>query len=98
MTEHDVAHEKIAQHRGADLARESARPFPMHVLRTDLDLLRLAKRGVDRGDGCERRHDHNLHIGSIARFEEKRRDEVGRLALGHVHLPIRGDDFFAHEN
>ena len=28
--------------------------------------------------------------------QQKRPDERARFALGHVHLPIRGDDFFSH--
>ena len=43
VTEHDVADEEFAQHRRADLAGEGAAPFPMHVLRADLDVLRLGK-------------------------------------------------------
>ena len=39
MAEDDVAHEQIAQQRRANLAGESAALFPIHVLRTELDVL-----------------------------------------------------------
>ena len=68
----------------------------MHILRADLDVLRLAQRPVHRRDGGERRNEHDFHLGGFADLQKKGRDEVGRLALGHVHLPIRGDNFFTH--
>ena len=62
VTEHDVADEQIAQHRRADLAGERAGAFPMHVLRADLDVLRLGDELAHFRDGGEWRHDHHLDL------------------------------------
>ena len=96
MPEHHIAHEKIAQHRWTDLARERSRAFPMHVLRADLDVRCILERGVHGPDRGERRDDHDLDLARLAYLEKKRGDKRRGLALGHVHLPIRGDDFFSH--
>ena len=96
VPEHDVTDEQIAQHRRADLAGERAGAFPMHILRADFDMLRLAERAVYRRDRGEWRNDHYFHLGGFAQLQKEGGDEAGRLALSHVHLPIRGDDFFSH--
>src|SRR5450759_13029 len=96
VTEHHVTDEEIAQHRRADLTGERPGAFPMHILRTDLDVLRLTKRSVHNCYRGERRNEHDLHLGGLADLQEKRADEAGRLTLSHVHLPIRGDDFLTH--
>src|SRR5438105_7218584 len=69
----------------------------MHVLRADLDVLRFTQCFAHSRNCGKRRHNHYFHIGDFAQIPKERLHEPRRLALGHVHFPIRGDDFFAHQ-
>src|SRR5256714_3520636 len=89
-------HKQIAQQRRADLACESAAPFPVHVLRADVDVLSIAKRLHPFRDRGKRRHNDNFDVSHIANLEQQRFDKARRLRLHHVHLPIGGDDFLTH--
>ena len=82
---------------GADFAGERAVALPMHVLRADLDVLRFAERFRHFRNRRERRHDDHFDIGNVAELKKQRLDKSRRLGLGHVHLPISGDDFLAHK-
>src|SRR3984893_5246586 len=70
----------------------------MHILRTDLYVLRLAERFRHFRDGGERRNDDDFDIGDVAEVDEQRLNECSRLGLRHVHLPIGGYDFLSHES
>src|SRR2546423_1362154 len=68
----------------------------MHVLRADLDVLCFSQ-GLDHfRDGSERRHDHHFHRRHVADLQQQIFDELGRLGLQHVHLPVGGDVFLSH--
>src|SRR5207302_9490117 len=97
VTEDYVAHEQVAQERGADLAGEGAVWFPMHVLGADFDALRRAERFHHFRDGGEWRNNDNFDIGAVADLQQERLHETRRFGLRHVHLPIRCDDFLAHK-
>ena len=96
VPEHNVMHKQIAEQRSADLARKSAAPLPIHVLRANLYVLRFAERFHHFRNRRERRHDHHFYIGDLAQVQQHRLDKSRGLGLRHVHLPIGGDDFFAH--
>ena len=68
----------------------------MHVLGADLDVLRFAERFHHFRNRGERRHNDHVDIGNVAKLKKQRLDKSRRLVLGHVHLPISGDDFFSH--
>src|ERR1051326_1495580 len=97
VPKHDIVDKQISQERTADLAGKSAAFFPIHVLRTHFDVLRSTKRFHDFRDCGERRHDYHFHTGDFAAVPKKRFYETLGLPLSHVHLPIRSDDFFAHQ-
>ena len=97
MTENDVAHEKIAQHSGADLAGKRAASFPIHVLGPDLDVLLTAERFSDLRDGGERRDNYYLHFRKLPELQQEHLDEGCCFRLSHVHFPVRGYDFLSHQ-
>jgi hypothetical protein len=91
-------HEQVAQERSADLAREGAAAFPIHILGTNLDGRSGAKRLRHFYDRRERRQDDNLDIRYVADFKQQRLDKSCRSRLHHVHLPIGSDDLLTHKS
>src|SRR5450432_641363 len=98
VPEHDVAHEKIAQERRADLAGKSAAAFPIHVLRAYFHVLRLSEQTRNSWDRGERRNDDDLHFAQVANLAQERCNKRFRLTLSHVHFPVSGNDFLSHES
>ncbi len=96
MPKHDVMHKQVAQQRSANFASKCAALFPIHVLRAHLNVLRFAERFHHFCNRSERRHNHHFHIGDFAEIQQHRFDKSRRLRLGHVHLPISGNDFLSH--
>ena len=69
VANHDITNKKIAQHRGTDFASEGAAPLPMHVLRTNFNILRFSQRFIhfcDRGEG---RRNHHFDGGDVIDFQ-----------------------------
>ena len=67
----------------------------MHVLRADLDVLRLAERSVTFAMAVKG-GTITISTSSISPISSRNVVDEPRFALRHVHLPIRGDDFFSH--
>jgi hypothetical protein len=75
---------------------ESAAALPVHVLSADLDILGFAERFRHFCNSGKRRDDDDIHLSDVADVEKEGMNELGRLGLSHVHLPVGGDDFFSH--
>ena len=96
VAEHDVMHKQIAQKRSADLAGKRAALLPIHILRADLDVLRSAKASLTFAIAVN--GGMITTSTSVISPMSRRNDSTNRAdsRLRHVHLPIGGDDFFAH--
>jgi hypothetical protein len=96
VAEHHVANEKLAQHRRADFTGKCAGFFPMHVLGAQLHVLHPAQPLAHPRQRRERRDEHNLRALFSVDFEQERFEERVGLVDRHVHLPVRGENFFTH--
>ena len=96
VAQNHEADEKLAQHGGADLAGEGARHFEIHILRAEADFLGATEEFREFGDGGEGRGNHDFD--SIHGFDigAEALEVADRFGDGHVHLPVGGDNFFAH--
>ena len=97
MPKHYVVHKQIAQKRSADLASKRPVLLPIHVLRSDLNVLRVTERFSHFRDRGEWRHDHHVDIIDFAYVPKERFHKSRRFGLRHVHLPISSHNFFAHK-
>src|SRR4030095_16438779 len=80
----------------ADFARKRAGFFPVHILRAEFHCLFPTQALRDASQGGERRNDNDLDAFLAANFEEKSIKKGHRFRERHIHLPIGGDDLFAH--
>jgi peptidoglycan hydrolase-like protein with peptidoglycan-binding domain len=96
MAEDHKADEKLAQHGRTDLAREGARHFVIHVLGTEADFLGSTEEFRKLGNRREGGGDHDFHAVHIFDMGAEALEVADRFGNGHVHLPVGGDNFFAH--
>ena len=96
MAEDHIAHKKLTQHGGADLAGEGAGHLEIHVLRAEADFLRTAEEFGKFRYGGEGRGDDDFHTIDLIHMAAEILKVADRFCHGHVHLPVGGDNFFAH--
>src|SRR5205823_8680454 len=98
VPKHDVMHKQVAQKCSADLACKRPILFPIHVLRTDLDVLCIPKRFGHFCNCRKRRNDYHFNIGDFAYVPKQQRlHKSRRFSLRHVHLPVGGHYFLTHQ-
>src|SRR5438094_1659010 len=85
VAEHDTVDPQLDEHRRRDLAGERAARLLVHVLRVDGDAVGRPARGRQRGE----RHAHG-DVDALAGAH--RGEELARLRLRLVHLPVAGDE------
>ena len=95
MAEDDVLAPKVAEHFCRDFAGERAVFFPVHILRAELDLgpRNDIPHGLERREG---RAQHNLDIRTVGERGLDSGGQFGGLPRQLVHLPVTGNNFFAH--
>lgn len=96
VAENHIAHKKLAQHGGADFSGEGTGHLEIHVLRAEADFLRAAEEfGKLRNSGEGRSYD-DFHTVDLIHMAAEILKVADGLSYGHVHLPVGGDNFFAH--
>jgi peptidoglycan hydrolase-like protein with peptidoglycan-binding domain len=96
VAEDHKADEELAQHGRTDLSREGTRHFVIHVLRAEADFLGSTEEFRKLGNRGEGRGNHDFHAVHIFDMGAEALEVADRFGDGHVHLPVGGDNFFAH--
>jgi len=93
VTENDVGHEQIPQHRRGHFSGEGTVGLKVHVLGPNLDIGSL-QFASDRFQGGERRANQHVHLGLPADLDDNFTDQSLRVRRGLVHFPVTSDKFF----
>ncbi len=97
VSQHDETHEERAEHRGADLAGESACGLEVHVLRAQLHVLGRTEHLGHLGKRGERGQQDDVDAQFALDLVEEVLDEGSGLGDRLVHLPVRRDDLLSHK-
>jgi hypothetical protein len=95
VADDDEVDTDLLQHVGADLAGEGTLVFPVHVLRSELDIAALDDFG-DRGQREVGRRDGNDHLSDVARGGHHCGRQLDGFGNRLVHFPVAGDNDFTH--
>src|SRR5438445_6254066 len=94
MAEDHIAHRKLFEHPGSNLAGESAEVVRAHVLRAEPDV-RIENGLRNLAQRRERRTDDDVGLFDVGELKLETADEVEGLSHGLVHLPIAGENQFS---